>query len=1092
MAVMSLSAFSAVPEGLAERFSNPVSESRPRVWWHWMNGNVTKEGIRKDLLWMHQSGIGGFTVFDAGMATPQVVAKRLEYMTPEWKDALSYALMLADSLGLEVTIPSSPGWSLMGGAWVTPEDAMKKLTWREMEVTGTGKMQTVTLPDGFATTGPFQNKRIEPNLLLGEVIPDDLPSCYHDIKVLAFPMGEDERSLADMPAVATCQGKAVELEKLVDDDLTTGVKLPIDAATGKATLDITFPEPVEISALSLSDGRVRLEFDAVAAAVPCRLYVADEEGEWQQVCGIPSGGAALQTLSFKPVRGQSFRLEIDKPAIDPMLAMMGYPVSEPTEVELSAFNLFNSPRVNHAEEKTGFMASHDITLFPTPADAKGIEAGLVIDLTDKVDAQGVLHWQAPKGKWRVLRLGWSLTGKRNHPASPEATGLEIDKLDKDVWRRYFNHYLGMYDVKGSKAIRYILTDSYESGTTTWSNRMAEEFKARRGYDLTPWMPVLAGYVVQSGEASDRFLWDWRRTIAELTAENYDLLTEIAKAHGMDGRYTESHEHGRLYVADGMEVKRTSRFPMAAFWARQANLAPVEDAMAAADIRESASVAHLYGQNIVAAESFTVVGFPNNAWTFSPESLKPYADHAFAHGVNRIVVHTSPHQPVDSLRPGVSLSAVGQWFDRHETWAGDAGVWTDYLARTCYMLQQGRPVADILYYYGEDNNISALFGHVPPTIPAGYNYDYVNADALLHVVDASEGRMTTPSGMEYAILVLDDNARRMSLPVLRKMARLAEQGVVICGAVPEVPVSLTDDEAEFRRLVQSVWHSGRTNVHAGANVGDVLADMKLLADVQLKSTGGMSPRFVHRKAGQTEIYWISNPENQAVKVEASLRVSGIRPMLYNPENGEVKSISFVCGKGRTEVTLDMDSHGAEFVVFEEPTDATSLVLPKTEKREMETATLGAWKLDFVSGPNAPASRVTELKSLTEMEGDSVKYFSGTMAYTTTLVLKAVPKKSRIVLDLGDVKNIASVEVNGRKVGTWWKSPFECDITDFVRKGRNELVVKVTDLWANRLIGDVQPGAQPCTFITLPFYMANAPLLPSGLIGPVRVWNVSSEQ
>lgn len=1070
--------------------------ARPRVWWHWMNGNITKDGIRKDLLWMKQVGIGGFQVFDAGMATPQIVKERLPFMSPKWKDAFAYATYLADSLGLEMAISSSPGWSLMGGPWVKPEDGMKKLTWREIVVTGTGKMQTIRLPEPFTTSGPYQNKPIEPNLLLGEVIPDDLPSFYRDIKVLAIPVPEEAKTLEELGATLTCNGKPVDLSTLTDGDLSTVVPLPVDSVCNKAIVDIRLPKAYTFRSLYLCDGRIRPEFDALKADTPCRLLVCNAQGGWEEVMKIPSGGVPLQTINIPATRGNHFRLEIDRLKPDGVAIMLGMGnVPIPMEINLAEFDLLTDTRVNHSEEKTGFMATMDVEDFPTAHSSEVFPTPQdIIDLTGQLQSDGTLRWAVPKGKWRIFRFGYSLTGRRNHPASPEATGLEIDKLDKEVWKRYFTYYLNMYKeaaggLMGQRGIQYLLTDSYEAGASTWTPSLPGEFKQRRGYDLMPWMPALAGYVVQSPEATDCFLWDWRQTIAELIAENYDLLTDIVqKDFGMKGRYTESHEHGRLYLADGMDVKRTATVPMAAIWGHGLEAPAYDNPMTAADVRESASVAHIYGQNIAAAESFTVVGYPNNAWNSSPESLKPYADFGFAHGLNRIVVHTSPHQPTDEHIPGLSLTAVGQWFDRHDTWAEQADVWTDYLTCTSNLLQKGRFSADIVYYYGEDNNISALFGHQAPDIPQGYNFDYINAHALVHLLEVKDNRLVTPSGMKYRILVLDKNVRRMSLSVLRKIAALADAGALICGAQPQVPASLADDQEEFEHLVNHVWHSGKPNVTTGIGLREVLQANNIAPDATFAVSVSSPLRFVHRTWEEGDLYWINNPSADRVSVCASFRVTGYRPMLYNAVDGRMRPVSYRMYPERTWVEMDLEANDAVFIIFEQKTDTAAFTLPKAEHTPLVTA-FSTWHVAFQDGRGAPESMETDtLKSYTDCAEPGIKYFSGTATYTNTFRLGKAQLRDyhRILLQLGDVKNLAELFVNGQKVVTLWKQPFTADITSAVKAGENTLEIRVTNLWPNRLIGDVQPGVKQCiTYISLPFYQPDAPLLPSGLLGPVTI-------
>jgi hypothetical protein len=460
---------------------------------------------------------------------------------------------------------------------------------------------------------------------------------------------------------------------------------------------------------------------------------------------------------------------------------------------------------------------------------------------------GTLDWTPPAGNWVVLRIGYSLTGARNSPASPEATGLEVDKLSKPYVKAYFDNYLGQYkdtvgNLMGKRGLQYIITDSWEAGVQNWTDDMIAEFAKHRGYDMRPWIPVLTGRIVESAEASDRFLWDFRKTIGDLTVENhYDQLTTLLHARDM-GRYTESHESGRAFIADGMEVKRNADIPMCAMWT--AGMGQSTDRYDA-DVRESAAVAHIYGQNLVAAESLTA---GSGAWSFSPETLKPTADRLLAMGLNRFVIHTSVHQPSNDKIPGLGLGPFGQWFTRHETWAEQAKVWTDYLARSCYMLQQGKFVADILYYYGEDSNITALFSNNPPPIPEGYNFDYVNADALVNRMSVSNGQITTTTGMSYRILALDPNSTHMSLAVLRKIRDMVNEGAVVVGSKPVDSPSQADNQAEFKTIADQLWGPGigKGKVYAGRTIAEVLAALQVAPDFEyVKPQQSTNLLFVHR-------------------------------------------------------------------------------------------------------------------------------------------------------------------------------------------------------------------------------------------------------
>ncbi len=624
--------------------------------------------------------------------------------------------------------------------------------------------------------------------------------------------------------------------------------------------------------------------------------------------------------------------------------------------------------------------------------------------------------------------------------------------------------------------------------------MLAEFARRRGYDMKPWLPVLIGRIVKSTEASEQFLWDFRKTQADLMAENhYDQLTALLKQRGM-GRYTESHEGSRAYIVDGMDVKRKADIPMSAMWTPSV-LNGGDQIGYQADIRESASVAHIYGQNLVAAESLTAFGLAGNGFAYSPENLKPTADLELASGLNRFVIHTSVHQPLDDKQPGLSLGPFGQWFTRHETWAEAAKAWTDYLARSSYLLQQGKFVGDIAYFYGEDNNITSLFGKKLPAIPEGYNYDFINADALINLLSVKNGKLVTPSGMTYELLVLDENARKMSLPVLRKIRDLARAGATIAGIKPEETPSLSDSQVEFDALVKEVWSANRPNVSAGLPILQVLQSKHIASDFTYsKPQASTQILYVHRRQGEDEIYWLNNRKDRVEEIEATFRVQGKEAELWHPETGRIEPASYRIANGRTTVPLRLNPNEAVFVVFRRPVAAASRTLPRPVETAIATID-GAWDVSFQSDRGAP-DKVTldKLMSWSESTDTGIKYFSGTGTYTKIVNAPAdwFRPGTRLWFDLGDVKNLAEVVVNGKSLGVVWTIPFRVDVTDAIKPGANSVEVRVTNLWVNRLIGDQQPGVtRRYTYTTMPFYKAGSPLLPSGLLGPVRLVRMATE-
>ena len=1065
-------------EKLYNAFQNPPAISQPRVWWHWMNGNITKDGISKDLHWMKRSGIAGFMNFDAGMSTPQIVPERLIYMDPGWKDAFAYATALADSLGLEMSVASAPGWSFTGGPWVKPQDGMKKLVWREVWVKG-GSTFDGQLPEPYKVVGKYQNIPLRANAKNG---------YYEDIAVLAYKLDDNDIPMTVLKPKITSSSGSFTLEELTDGDLTNNRPL-YAGRNGLSWIQYSFKDLQTIKAVTVVDGRVRSQWGAPVETSSKFLAVSNNGVNYTKVVDIPNGSALAQTVSFEPVTGRYFRVMFRNNEVNNQSTSASRQVSiRPTMI--SELVLYPVTRINHAEEKAGFASPADLQKYETPSTTDAVKLQDVIDLTEKVK-DGKLTWNVPEGNWKIVRFGYSLTGKENHPAPPEATGLEVDKMDARAVRDYFEHYISMYmdaskGMMGKRGVQYMLTDSYEAEQETWTPLMREEFEKRRGYNLLPWLPVLTGAVVNSAGESERFLWDWRKTIGELVVENhYDQLTEILKPYHM-GRYSESQENGRVYLADGMEVKRTATYPMSAAWMPN-RVGASTPTMSQADIRESASVAHIYGQNINAAESLTTYGLEGTAWSFYPGNLKPIADMEMASGLNRFVIHTSPHQPVDDKFPGLGLGPYGQWFDRHDTWAENAKSWTDYLGRSCYLLQQGKFVADILYYYGEDNNITGLFGGELPKIPTGYNYDFINSDALTHLLGVKKNMLVTPSGMSYKVLFLDKNVRRMSMVVLRKLAELAKKGAVICGKKPEIPASLLDSQKEFNDLINQIWNMNRPNVYDEAvSLQEVLQSQGVQPDVALVDD---SLRFVHRSLPKAEIYWVNNPTEQSKHVELSFRVSDKLPEVWHPETGEKEAVSYRIQDGRTVVTLDMVEQDALFVIFAGKAKEKEVILPKIEKKELMTID-GPWKVSFQEKRGAPATMTMEnLTDFTLSSDPGVRYFSGTAIYSKEIELidSLCVSDAVYFLDLGDVRNMAEVFVNGESMGFYWKAPYIVPLTS-LQKGKNKLEIKVTNQWVNRLIGDVQPNVkEKITYTAAQFYEPNAPLLPSGLLGPVKLYS-----
>ena len=1102
---------SATADPLMQGFENPPNSARPRVWWHWMNGNISKEGIKLDLDWMHSAGLAGFQTFDAALETPQVVPQRLVYMTPEWKDAFRYATNIADQLGMEEAIAGSPGWSETGGPWVPASQGMKKYVWSETDIVG-GKPFTGTLKHPPTNTGAFQDMDIH-DLLDAPKGAKPIPHFYADSVVIAYRRAATDVPFESLHPKMTASGGSPDAAMLVDGDVQNATSLPIPAPGAAAWIQYEFPKPETMRAITIVTQRV----SGIAALLsgisnPEQTLQASDDGQtFRDIVKIPDRESPEQTISFDPVTAKYFRVVFKRTPPPPLpswaknmdLKTLGIKVgAPPTDYKIAELELHPGARVNRFEEKAAFVPVPDLYEYATPNvnPADVIQKSDVINLTNKIRPDGTLDWTPPPGNWVVLRFGYSLLGITNHPATAEATGLEVDKLNRAYVKNYMNNYLDSYkdtvgaDMMGKRGIKYVITDSWEAGAQNWTDDMIAEFKQRRGYDPTPWMPVLTGQIVGSAAESDAFLWDFRKTIADLTAdEHYGQVEASLKARGM-GHYGESHESGRAFIADGMEVKKLDDIPMGAMWTQVPGVNKIQYDYNADD-RESASVAHIYGQNIAAAESMTAAAAP---WAWSPATLKPTADQELLNGINRFVIHESAHQPLvgPGTKPGLTLGPFGQWFNRNETWADEARPWVDYLARSSYMLQQGHFAADLVYFYGEDSNLTAIFNKKAPNVPAGYGFDYINADGLIHELSVSNGRITTRSGMSYRVLGLDPYSQHMSLPVLRAIHKLVQDGAVVAGPKPFDDPSLADNQPEFHKLDtelfgdgSGVQHVGKGTVYAGENLTDVFQALGAAPDFKYSKPNADTPiLFAHRKLADGDIYFVDNRNNADEAVDASFRVTGKAPTLWYAETGKSKPASYTIANGRTTVPLHMGPWGTVFVVFRKPATDMS----RTEPTPVSTvvATLhGPWTVSFQPDLGAPASvTLPRLISWSDSPDTGVKYFSGSGTYSKTIQAPAswFKKDSRLWIDLGSVKNLADVTVNGKDLGVVWHTPYRVDATEALKPGANEVTIKVTNAWVNRLIGDQQPNVtKKYTFTDFKPYRADSPLLASGLLGPVQI-------
>jgi hypothetical protein len=617
--------------------------------------------------------------------------------------------------------------------------------------------------------------------------------------------------------------------------------------------------------------------------------------------------------------------------------------------------------------------------------------------------------------------------------------------------------------------------------------------------------------VDSADASDRFLWDFRRTLADLVAENhYGLATQMLHERKL-GLYAEAMGAALPTTADALQTKGLVDIPMGEFWVRPPGQGHTPEHPT--DVREAASGAHIHGKTLVAVEAFTT-GPPMSGWQ-PPSYLKRFADFYFAQGMNRIVFHTSDHQPfVDGKhKPGITLAVFGQHYTRNNTWAEPAVAWNTYLARCSHMLQQGQFVGDLAYYYGEGAPATIPFWKtVRPEPPAGYNYDYVDTEVLLNRMSTKDGRVVLPDGMSYRVLVLPDDVDRLTVPVVRKIRDLVAEGAIVVAPRPKGSPSLTgypSADDEVRAIASEVWGAvdgrsltehayGKGKVYWGLPLDEVLAREKTTPDFRNSRPGiDTTLVWIHRRTPEAEIYFVANQKDRPEDLVTSFRVEGREPELWQPVTGAIEPAGYSAAEGRTTVPLHLDPYGSVFVVFRRSAGAPSRTIPPATSTALATVD-GPWSVTFPPDWGAPPQvTLQRLGSWTDSPEAGVKYFSGTATYAKDVQVPAAWLKpgARLMLDLGDVKELAEVSVNGKPVGIVWTPPFRADVTGAVHPGANHFEVKVTNLWTNRMIGDQElPPEKRFTFSTYDPYDKTSPfgrrtgpnqLIPSGLLGPVTL-------
>lgn len=1080
------------PDRLKQAFLHPPEAAKPWVFWYWIQSAVSREGITADLQAMKEAGIGGaYLMSIKGPADSSLMQPPVQQLSPQWWQMVRFAMTEADRLGIKLAMHDCDGFAVAGGPWITPEMSMQKLTWSKTVISG-GQRYTDTLAKPAFNNG-----------------------YYRDVAVYAYP-AVDMTSTAVTRPVITSSVAGADVQFLADKNNKKGF-----GSNENCWIQYAFEQPFTCRNITIRTNSSNYQAERLI------IETSNDGKNFKRVSRLepPRSGwqdnDADNTFAIPAVRAKYFRFVYDKASTEPGAEDNEAAKWKPA-LKLSGILLSSEPVINQYQAKNGevWRAASRTTSAEIP-DSLCLQPNQLINLTGKLDANGRLNWDAPAGKWIILRIGHTATGHMNDTGGA-GKGLECDKFNPDAIKIQFDHWFGeAVRVAGpelaARVLKIFHVDSWEVGSQNWSGSFLSEFKKRRGYDLLPYLPVMAGVPVLSASRSEDVLHDVRETIAELLADKfYHTMAVLAHAKGCQ---FSAESTAPTMTGDGMLHQRETDIPMGEFWLRS----PTHDKPN--DILDAIAAGHVYGKKIIQAEAFTEVRMD---WSENPASLKTLGDRNLALGINRFVLHVFAHNPWPNRKPGMTLDGVGLYFQRDQTWFKPGQAWITYLQRCQAMLQMGKPVTDVAVFTGNEvprrsvlpdrlvGVLPGIFGadvvaseakrlknegepmHVIPdgvTSSAnmaeaqnwvnplrGYAYDSFNPDALLRLARVKNGRIVLPGGASYKVLVVPGNSKmspnenELSGASTQKIRQLVNAGAtVIVNGVP-------------------VHASGKGRVMNAPYLSDTFNELGLPRDmIATDSTGAYAKQiaWTHRQGSGFDIYFIANQQGQERTINLSLRVANKVPELWDAVTGEIRqAVAWANANGRTNLTLRLAPNASVFVVLRKTAGSAH---PKTGKNWDEhkpIATVSnAWQVTFdpeFGGPQNPVifNRLTDWSKHTD---NGIKYYSGTAIYTGSFNLAGKsPKPARFWLDLGTVANMASVKINGVACGVAWTAPYRVEITNALRTGTNSIIVEVSNTWANRLIGDHDlPPGKRITNTTAPYRLDKKPLLPAGLLGPVKI-------
>ena len=1018
----------------AALFLHPAKSFYPETWFHYVNGNVDRAGITEDLEAIAGAGIAGVQFFHGGGFSDgwKGVTEPVYCLTDQWEDLVRHTATEAQRLGLRFTLQNCPGWAMSGGPWIDLDHCMRILSYCRLDVEG-----------GMAPASSLS------------VTTDSLDD-WRDICVLAFPT-----PLGDT-------GEALFAGRYSFAPTT---------ADAPHVIDMLLPEAATARTLEFCSINAMNHPHSVDPGITVHVEAVSDDGETCTVLSAP-----FPRSNWQDAHTLSLPLSEWKPCQHYRVSIVNV-----HDMNVPSVRLLSAARQPNWEAEAGHTLR---SLFrpDTPVTQSSeayVQGNSIIDITDYLNPDGTLRWQAPEGsRWTVLRIGHVNARRQNGPAPAEATGWECDKLSPAGADTHFAHYVGhLSDGPLKGRVTGMLMDSWECYSQTWTAAMPDAFMQRTGYALRRWMPALFGFVIDDTETTARFLVDWRRTLNDLYVNSY--FGEMSrKAH--DAGLTISYETaaGDITPADPMEYYKHADVPMCEFWQPfshwlyNRNFKP---------ILPTASAAHMYGKPRVSAEAFTSFVL---TWDEHLGMLRDVANQNLVDGMTHFVFHTYTHNPgATRYFPGTSFgSGIGTPFLRGETWWKHMPAFTSCLARSTYMLERGVPVNSVLWYIGDEPQ------HKPDqfaAFPEGYRYDYCNPDALLTRLTVVDGEWSTPEGIRYPLLWIPERGRMLP-ETLERLADRVRQGGVLVADAPTGIATLSDDHRQQERYdaaVHALWPSagygvrrvGEGWVLSGFHIEEALAYLDMQPDVQ-----GMANRWVHRRTEGADWYFVCADREQPFDGEVTFRCTGAVEQ-WNTVDGTIRQLPAIATPdGCTTVPLHLAVGESAFIVF---TDQPAKY-PSTSFDSQLSSLDSPWTITFPEGWGIDAPvRTDVLKPWRSLDiTDEGRAFSGSATYTTTFELPALDRHATYTLHLGKVEMIAVVRLNGQALGTLWTDPYDADITSALRKGTNTLEVEVTSSWFNRLVYDArQPEELRKTWV-ISGPSAGDTLRDYGLLGPVTIEKV----